>query len=249
MPLIDYIDPETRRVHLSADSVGVDIHPIDIYREARALRRTDENLRKYDLFMRAAGNLSKGSGKYTERYVVLLNGTRIVPYNVSQTLNIVGTVITDAGQSGRDCFDRLGLSVGVEVDIDYQPPQVEVVQVSTGSGLQPSEQTQLATTTATVSALQDMLLSIYELHNFTEGSETTLTTTDIANTIQAIFAHRIEGSETFNQAMALIRGEAAGGSEVDGNTVRIKSADGAKDRIVATIGPNGERQSVITDGT
>lgn len=169
--IIQSIDPVTRRVYLHADTVGADLHPIDIYKEMRTLRRTDESLRSFDLFMGAAGNVSKGAGSATERYVVLLDGTRIVPYDVSQSLKVVGTIITDDGNSGRDCFDRGPLSVGTEIDIDYQPPQVEVITVSTGSGLQPSEQAELSATATAVTnqnamlnTQNQMLLALYQLN-------------------------------------------------------------------------------------
>lgn len=156
MAIIDYIDPETRSIYLHSDTVGADLHPIDIYKEMRTLRRIDENLRKYDLFLGAAGNVSKGAGSFTERYVVCLNGTRIVPFNISQQLKVVGTIITDEGTSGRDCFNRLPLGANVEVDIDYQPPQVEIIQVSSGSGLSNQQNTILT-------SMNQMMLALYQM--------------------------------------------------------------------------------------
>lgn len=170
MPIIDSIDPATRRIYLHSDTVGVDLHPIDIYKEMRTLRRTDESLRKYNLFLGAAGNVSKGAGSFTERYVVCLEGTRIVPFGVSQSLKVVGTIITDEGTSGRDCFDRLPLSEGVEVDIDYQPPQVEVIQVNTGSGLSLEQE-------AWLQATNNMMLALYKINGLDPSSPMTVTET------------------------------------------------------------------------
>jgi hypothetical protein len=133
MALIDHIDPLNRDIYLGADTVGASIHPIDIYKEVRTLRRVDESLRMYSPFLSARGNDPKGSGKSTERYVVLLSGTRIVPYNVSHTLTITGIIITDDGQEGIACFDRTPLSGTTRVDINYVPPQVEVITISTGA--------------------------------------------------------------------------------------------------------------------
>lgn len=130
MALIDHIDAVNRDIYLSADTVGATINPIDVYKEMRALRRTDESLRKYLPFLAAKGNDAKGSGKFTERYVVCLNGARVVPYNVSHTLTVVGTIITDDGQEGIACFDRAPLSTTTRVDINYVPPQVEVITVN-----------------------------------------------------------------------------------------------------------------------
>ena len=95
MTIIASIDGAARRVYLHADTVGATIHPIEIYKEMRTMRGADELLRRWDLFMDASGNVSKGGGKFTERYVTLLDGTRIVPYDTSHVLIINGTLITD----------------------------------------------------------------------------------------------------------------------------------------------------------
>ena len=135
MPLIDNIDGPNRRIYLGIDSVGVEVVPMDIYTEMRALRRTDENLRKFDLFLSGEGKVDKGGGSFTERYVKCLLGTRIVPYDGDHTLVIVSGIITDDGQQGIACFDRSLLTPGTLVDIDYQPPQVEVIEIVTGGGV------------------------------------------------------------------------------------------------------------------
>jgi len=128
------IDPALRLIYLDATTVNAEIHPIDIYKEMRTLRASDETLRQYDLFMRADGNISKGGGKFTERYVTLLDGTRIVPYDTTHILTITGTLITDDGFEGVYAFNRSSLSPATEVDINYVPPQVEVIEVQTGAG-------------------------------------------------------------------------------------------------------------------
>ena len=143
MALIDHVDSNNRRIYLSAETVDASIHPIDIYKEMRALRRLDESLRPYDVFLKAYGNVSKGAGKYTERYVICQSGTKLVPYDTTHVLTVTGTILTDDGQEGVYCFDRSLLSAGVVVDINYQPPQVEVITVSTGSGLSQEEHNHL----------------------------------------------------------------------------------------------------------
>jgi hypothetical protein len=126
--------------------MGEDLYPMDIYTEMRALRRTNEDLRKYDVFLSAFGNVPKTATKNTERYVRENAGTRIVPYNASHNLRVVGTIITDDSQEGIDCFDRSSLDPGVEVDIDYQPPQVEIitVNISGGSGITDQDKIDIA---------------------------------------------------------------------------------------------------------
>jgi len=143
MPLIDNINGTTRRVYLHSDTMGADVHPIDIYKEMRTLRKNSESLRKYDLFMKADGNVTKTASTSTERFVTLLDGTRIIPYDSSHEITITGTIITDGGQSGIDCFDRSTLDPATVVDINYVPPQVEIITVAGGSGLDQEEHDEL----------------------------------------------------------------------------------------------------------
>ena len=56
---------------------------------------------------------------------------------------IRGNLISTAeGLAGRDLFDRSTLTS--EVDIDYQPPQVEIITVATGGALTALQEAQLA---------------------------------------------------------------------------------------------------------
>ena len=61
----------------------------------------------------------------------------------SHALTITGTIITDDGYEGVHCFDRSLLSSDVTVDINYVPPQVEVITINTGSGLTTEEHDRL----------------------------------------------------------------------------------------------------------
>ena len=140
MAIIDHIDGPNRDIYLSADTVGATIYPIDIYKEMRTHRLNDESLRVFVLFLEAAGNVPKGSGKATERYVICKNGTRIIPYNTSHTLTVSGTIITDDGQEGISCFDRSPLSGTTVVDINYVPPQVEIITITTGGSALTTEE-------------------------------------------------------------------------------------------------------------
>jgi len=127
--MIDYIDPVNRLVYLDSTTVDNTIQPIDIYREMRSLRASDKDLRKYDLFLTMRGGEKKNAdgSKRTERYLVLLEGTFIVPYDTSHTITIDGTIISDDGLEGVQCFNRVNLSDDVEVDINYVPKQVEII--------------------------------------------------------------------------------------------------------------------------
>lgn len=66
--------------------------------------------------------------------------------------------------------------------------------------------------------------------------------------VSRVFARVIENSETFEEALRLIRAEAAGSITVVGTEHRIKSAAGTKDRIVANADETG-RTVTATDGT
>jgi len=134
--MISHIDAVNRKIHLDASTVNATILPIDIYREMRTLRAADETLRPYDVFMTMRGGEKKNpsGSKRTARYLVLLNGTLIVPYDTSHTITVGGTMITDTGLEGVECFDRSLLSVGINVDINYVPPQVEVITVTINTG-------------------------------------------------------------------------------------------------------------------
>ena len=131
--MIDRIDAENRLIYLDSSTVDSTIQPIDIYREMRTLRQNDETLRSYDVFMTMKGAEKKNPDgtKRTERYLVLLNGTMLVPYGTSHVLTVDGTIITDNGLEGVQCFNRAELPVGVEVDINYVPKQVEVITINT----------------------------------------------------------------------------------------------------------------------
>jgi hypothetical protein len=162
--MIERIDPVNRKIFLDSSTVDSTIQPIDIYREMRTLRRTNEELRKYDLFatMQGAKKKSPDGSRRTERYLVLLAGTLIVPYDTSHTLTVDGTIITDTGLEGTECFYRASLSQNVEVDINYVPKQVEVitVNISGGEGASAQEIWEYQNRTLT----QDVGLSEEDLH-------------------------------------------------------------------------------------
>ncbi len=129
-PVIDHIDGEARRIYLRQ---GVsDFHPIeDLYHEYRYLRRNDEDLRKWEPLLRAEGNVPKGAGAYTPRYVVLLNGTKIVPYNETLQLNQVGDIITDDPDTDATLYDVSQLTVAKPIFI--KPSEAEVIQLNSES--------------------------------------------------------------------------------------------------------------------
>jgi len=132
MAIISSINGTTRKVYLNPSEAvnGVlTFHPVlDIYANYKTLRATNEEVRPYNAFMRAEGNNPKGGGKYTPRYLLLLEGTKLViPDDVSR-VEITGEVITD---EGTDPFDY-SLITG-PCTINYKPSEAEVIKV-TASG-------------------------------------------------------------------------------------------------------------------
>jgi hypothetical protein len=126
-PVIDSIDGVTRRIYLKS---GVSNYfPIDdIYREYRNLRRLDEGLRRFEPLLRAEGNVPKGSGAFTPRYVVLINGTKIVPFNESLQLNQLGDMITDNPDVDATLYDISSLTVAKPIFI--KPSEAEIIQLN-----------------------------------------------------------------------------------------------------------------------
>ena len=66
-----------------------------------------------------------------------------------------------------------------------------------------------------------------------------VTAQDKTDIVNQIYARVIENGESFEQALKLIRAEAAGSITRSGDTHTIKSADGQTDRIIATADENG----------
>jgi hypothetical protein len=124
---VDYI---AKRIYLSADTVGVPLDTMDVYRDVRALRRLTEAHRKFKPMIVGGGNIQKTATSFTQPYVVLLYGCSLVPYNTAQSLVVIRDTFADDGRAGVACFDRSGVSA--EVDIDIQVAPVEVREVVTG---------------------------------------------------------------------------------------------------------------------
>lgn len=141
MAVIGSVDPVGKRIYLA---VGVrSYHPVDdLYRELRALRRTDETLRPYDMPLVASGNLAKGGGKFTPRLVTFRGGWKVVPEDVSHTLNVTGEQITDQGEAGPAAIDFAPLSAASKVVVQYEPPSAEIIV--SGSGVTAQDKLDIA---------------------------------------------------------------------------------------------------------
>jgi len=128
-PVVDSWDGINRLIYLKE---GVsDYFPIeDIYHEYRYNRRTDEDLRKYEPLLRAEGNIPKGAGAFTPRYVVLLDGTKIVPYDEVLRINQLGDMITDDPDVDPSLYDTSTLTVPKVIFI--KPSEAETILIEVG---------------------------------------------------------------------------------------------------------------------
>lgn len=136
MAVVASWDGDNRRIYLATNS----FHPIDLYREYRTWRRLNDAARVWDPLMKMDGNIPKGGGKSTPRYLTLLSdsngiGTKIVPMDQSHTLEITGEIITDQPDTDPEIIDISSLLSTSKVRINYAPAEAEIIQVSTGSGL------------------------------------------------------------------------------------------------------------------
>ena len=139
-PVVESWDGANRRIYLKS---GVEeYHPVtDIYAEYRNKRRTDESFRVWEPLVVAAGNIKKSTTKATPRYLVLLEGTKVVPYDEEGNLYQTGEMITDDPVSDPTIYDTAALVNSVRIFIS--PSEAEIIYVSTGSGLSPEESAKL----------------------------------------------------------------------------------------------------------
>jgi hypothetical protein len=114
----------------AAEAIGgvLTFHPTDdLYFAYRSFRAANESARPFDSFMEAASLISKGSGKFTPKFVKLLSGTKVViPAGVTEVV-VTGELLTDDGSRPFDTSLITGPCV-----IYYQPAEAEVIRVATG---------------------------------------------------------------------------------------------------------------------
>lgn len=130
-PVVDSWDGEARLIYLKSGVTTFNWID-DIYKEYRYWRRTDESSRKWLPFMRASGNEPKGGGKFTPRYVTLLDGARVVPWDENVLITVTGEGITDNADVDPDPFNTSTRTQPVKLYIT--PPTSELVLVEVGGG-------------------------------------------------------------------------------------------------------------------
>jgi hypothetical protein len=123
-PKVQLFDGLNRRIYLKQ---GVSSwHWIDdIYAEYIYERRTNESFRVWLPMLKADGNAAKGGGKFTPRYVTLLGGTRIIPFDENILQTVEGEGITDDAQ---DPFDTSTRTQPLKLYIT--PPAAEIVRAT-----------------------------------------------------------------------------------------------------------------------
>ena len=126
MAVVQSWDGTARIVYLLPDVT--EFHPIeDIYKEYREERRTEEPFRQYNSFMAAYGNIPKGGGKATPRYLVLLEGTKIVPYDQPARIVTTGEMISDNPEVDPEVFNLDDLTSSIKILIS--PADAEIVYI------------------------------------------------------------------------------------------------------------------------
>jgi hypothetical protein len=139
----DYLN---KLIYLHADTVISGFDPAITQQEHRARRRLNiAGERKFYPMVSFSGYVSKGSGNYTPKLTVLAQGVRIIPYDTGSgeyNLDILNEILDPYDEvSDRDVFNRLGVVSHVNIDSTYNP--VEIVQISGGSGLDPTQDAKL----------------------------------------------------------------------------------------------------------
>jgi len=127
-PIVQTWDGANRRIYLKQ---GVaDYFPIDdLYKEYRDARKLETaGIRKFNALLKAEGNVPKGAGAFTPRYVVLLEGTKIIPYDESLQLNQLGDMITDDPDVDPTLYDISLLTNPKPIFI--KPSEAETIQLN-----------------------------------------------------------------------------------------------------------------------
>lgn len=136
-----------RKIYLAE----ADYDPIDIYREHRAIRETDESIRQYAPLVKAIGGLPKGGGDSFGNALQTLSGVsfsylpglpmaKIIPIDGSGINKLSGEVVTDNPDVDADPFDTSGLANPPRIQF---APNPVIKTVATGSGLDTQQQAQL----------------------------------------------------------------------------------------------------------
>jgi len=134
MTQVASINFATKRINLHSDTVINGFDCIAAYFEINTIINNTPAYQRYSHMLSAEGNINKGGGVFTPKYALSESGWLYRPYDlVSHTLKLLVEPVSKDGLSGRDVFDRFGLTVVVNIDEVYE--KVEIREVNTGSGV------------------------------------------------------------------------------------------------------------------
>lgn len=144
MTQVASIDFATKRIFLHLDTVTNGFDPVLAHFDIKALVSANATYQGYKMPTSAEGNVSKGGGKYTPKFVFMQTSWRWVPYAlVSHTLYLKAESISSTeGLTDSFLFDRSTLSPSIYVDI---VPDYEKIEIREVNGLSDADGDTIAT--------------------------------------------------------------------------------------------------------
>lgn len=140
MTQVSSIDFATKRIFLHLDTVTSGFDGTAAHFEIKALVQASSIFQGYPMPTSAEGNVSKGGGNYTARYLFLQTAWRLVPYDaVSHGLNLLCEIISADEITDSAVFDRSTISPTIYVDIITAYDKIEIREIVTGSAVLPQD--------------------------------------------------------------------------------------------------------------
>lgn len=201
--------------------------------------------------IRTIGGDPVGGGKFAGDLYFLRDGWKIRPDEADHTLIITGNLFLDEGEAG----NLIVPTVGDFTVVTIAERSNLVLAVNTGGTVAPSQQQirdamALATAASPVAGSIDARLPAALVSGKMSSHVMTLdqaAMNAIANSLLDL-ANAADGA-TLREIFRLLASYAGGESGGGANDDTIKSLDGLKDRIVATLDANGHRTAVTLDLT
>ena len=169
MPVVSSWDWINRRIYLGVANYD----PIDIYREHRGLRETDESVRQYAPMVRAIGGQPKGGGRRFGNALQMISDTtfpilpglvmaKIIPLDSSGINIMSGEVVTDNPDVDSDPFDTASLTNPPRIQ---EQPKSEIATVNVGSAVTQEDKDEIVNAVlageinANIKKVNDLLVS------------------------------------------------------------------------------------------
>ena len=167
----------------------------------------------------------------------------------------------DAGGGGFTAGDRATLdAAATQASLNTVDSNVDAILVDTGTTL-PATLTTIEGKVDTVDTVVDSILvdtgttipaQITALNDLSSADVNAACDTAISDAGLSTFdpsTDTLEGAETYDQTLRIMRAAVAGKASQSGTTETFRDAADTKDRITATVDEDGQRTSVTTDGT